>query len=110
MAQAVEPKKQGQPLQIISFDKDSKLTFDKAKLESILNSDDEIKDLSVVILAVVGAFREGKSFLLSWMIRYLESDNFHVSLDEKLIYFCPYLIYLYIVWKIWLSNFFLLKS
>jgi len=63
----------GEPIQIISFDETKKLKLNKEKLERVLNQD-HIKKLPIVIISVVGAYRTGKSFLLSWLIRYLNSN------------------------------------
>ena len=63
----------GEPIQIISFDETKKLKLNKEKLERDLNQD-HIKKLPIVIISVVGAYRTGKSFLLSWLIRYLNSN------------------------------------
>lgn len=58
--------------QIVSFE-GKKLKFNKKELENILNQD-HVKGLPIVILSVVGAYRTGKSFLLSWLVRYFKAD------------------------------------
>jgi len=47
----------------------SAFNFHKEKFHSILNKIDQNTKVSVI--SVVGAFRTGKSFLLSWFLRYL---------------------------------------
>jgi len=42
------------------------------ELEKILLADD-VKDTAVAIISVAGAYRQGKSFLLNFILRYLES-------------------------------------
>jgi len=42
------------------------------ELTKILLADD-VKDTAVAIVSVAGAFRQGKSFLLNFILRYLES-------------------------------------
>jgi len=64
----------GQPIQIISFDDSRKLKLNKLELEKILDQKD-LKGLPISVLSVVGAFRTGKSFLLSWLIRYLKANS-----------------------------------
>ncbi|KAF8773035.1 Atlastin like protein [Argiope bruennichi] len=46
--------------------------------EDVLNSvlmKNDIKDKKIVVVSVAGAFRKGKSFLLNFMLRYLESQG-----------------------------------
>jgi atlastin len=64
-------------LQIVSIETSSEdkhaFAFHKTKLQSIL-----IKippHYKVAVVSVVGAFRTGKSFLLSWFLRYLDSRS-----------------------------------
>ena len=42
------------------------------ELEKVLLADD-VKDTAVAIISVAGAYRQGKSFLLNFILRYLES-------------------------------------
>ncbi len=62
------------PVQIIEFEDNAKVKFNKEVLEEILNQEN-VKDLPIVILSIVGAYRKGKSFLLSWVIRYLLANH-----------------------------------
>lgn len=63
----------GEAKQIVFFDERKKIKLNKKELENILNQKD-VKDLPIVILSVIGAYRTGKSFLLSWLVRYFKSD------------------------------------
>jgi len=63
------------PVQIVKIDDESEehnFILDENALNDILNKDN-IKDKPVCIISVAGAFRKGKSFLLNFMLRYLEN-------------------------------------
>ncbi|XP_072407357.1 atlastin-2-like [Chiloscyllium punctatum] len=63
-------------LQIIRFEKnDHSFQLDTKALESILLGE-AVQDLNVVLLAVAGAFRKGKSFLLDFMLRFMYKQKF----------------------------------
>lgn len=61
----------GNPVQIITL-QDHKFELQIDKIKSILEVDD-LKDRYVVIVSIVGALREGKSFLLNFFLRYLNA-------------------------------------
>lgn len=48
--------------------------LDRDALEAIL-SEDEVRDRFVVVVSIAGAFRKGKSFLLDFLLRYLDSAD-----------------------------------
>uniref|UniRef100_A0A671TFI9 Atlastin-2-like n=1 Tax=Sinocyclocheilus anshuiensis TaxID=1608454 RepID=A0A671TFI9_9TELE len=63
------------PIQIvITNEDDHKFELDAAALEKILMQE-HVKDLSVVVVSVAGAFRKGKSFLLDFMLRYMHNQS-----------------------------------
>jgi len=65
------------PVQIVKIDDESEthnFILDEDALNEILNKD-EIKDKPICIISVAGAFRKGKSFLLNFMLRYLEAGG-----------------------------------
>jgi len=65
------------PVEIVKIDDESddhNFILCEEELKRILNRD-EIKDKPICILSVAGAFRKGKSFLLNFMLRYLESQG-----------------------------------
>lgn len=57
--------------QIVVAKPDHTFDLDEEALSEILLSD-EVRDREVVVLSVAGAFRKGKSFLLDFIIRYLD--------------------------------------
>ena len=61
----------GHSVAILVPDERGRLTLDEAALRSVLMQDD-VRNLPVAVLAVAGAFRKGKSFLLSLLLRFLE--------------------------------------
>lgn len=68
------------PFQIVSIgsEQDSfAFSFDKEKLQLILEK--VPSEMKVAVVSVVGAFRTGKSFLLSWFLRYLE----HITTKQE---------------------------
>lgn len=76
----VEVSKGPEPLQIVSIGTEEDkyaFTFNKDELNSIMSKIPP--GWKVCVVSVVGAFRTGKSFLLSWFLRYLdhlkESDD-----------------------------------
>jgi len=64
----------GHAVQIITVEDEHVFKLDEDALEEIL-LDDRIRDKHVVVVSVAGAFRKGKSFLLDFFIRFLETEN-----------------------------------
>eukprot|EP00116_Pleurobrachia_bachei_P008563 sb/3468825/ len=62
------------PVQIIRDNGDHSFTLCENDLAAILMSP-QLKDTPVVVVSVAGAFRKGKSFLLSFILRYLMNDG-----------------------------------
>jgi atlastin len=65
--------KSGKPVQIVQVNEDRSLALNESALKKILLND-KVKDKSVVVISVAGAFRKGKSFLLNFFLCYLESQ------------------------------------
>lgn len=63
------------PIQVVLAKPDHTFELDKEALRQILLSDD-VRDRKVMVLSVAGAFRKGKSFLLDYLLRFL---NYGVS-------------------------------
>ncbi|XP_015837433.2 atlastin isoform X1 [Tribolium castaneum] len=57
-------------LQIVSANSDCTITVDEEALRCILTKN-EIKDRYLSIISIAGVFRQGKSFLLNFLLRYL---------------------------------------
>jgi len=71
------PSGEDRPVQIVKIDDESEthnFILDEDALNEILNRD-EIRDKPICIISVAGAFRKGKSFLLNFMLRYLEAGG-----------------------------------
>ena len=62
----------GKPVQIVLAHPDHSFELDEEALAEILYQE-EIKDRSVVVVSVAGAFRKGKSFLLDFFLRYMNN-------------------------------------
>ncbi|KAI4496638.1 hypothetical protein M0804_000448 [Polistes exclamans] len=60
----------GYPVQVVLAQPDHTFELDEEALSKILLHDN-IKDRSVVVVSVAGAFRKGKSFLLDFFLRYM---------------------------------------
>ncbi|XP_045453223.1 atlastin-like [Melitaea cinxia] len=60
----------GRGIQVLIPSADHTFKLNVQALEKLLLSD-EVKDLPAVVISVAGAFRKGKSFLLSFILRYL---------------------------------------
>ena len=61
------------PLQIINLDGESHtINLNVELLEKILLSA-EVKNRKVMVVTVAGAFRQGKSFILNFFLRYLKA-------------------------------------
>lgn len=62
------------PIQIVdaSGDEDHSFVLNDEALSEILMRND-VRDRSIVIISVAGAFRKGKSFVLDFFLRYLYS-------------------------------------
>lgn len=58
------------PIQIVETGEAHTFILNEEKLTEILLQPD-IKDRSVCVLSVAGAFRKGKSFLLDFFLRYM---------------------------------------
>ncbi|TGZ67685.1 hypothetical protein CRM22_004645 [Opisthorchis felineus] len=79
----------GHAVQVVKVDEDNgttTFTLDEPALSSILLHP-SVRDKLVVIISVAGAFRQGKSFLLDFFLRYMSSkdhDNWIGSSDTPL--------------------------
>lgn len=81
------PDARPRPVQLIVSEDDShSFTLDAEALASVLLRDD-VANKRVVVVSIAGAFRKGKSFMLDFMLRYLErggEDQWLANVDEPL--------------------------
>ncbi|XP_049274102.1 atlastin-1 [Rhipicephalus sanguineus] len=64
----------GEPLQILLVDDGHTIVFDERALERTLLAD-HVKDRPVVVVPIAGAYRQGKSFLLNFLLSYLRYNG-----------------------------------
>lgn len=78
---------EGVPVNIVKTKSDGKLVLSEEELRKIVCSDG-VKDLEVVVVAIAGAYRTGKSFLMNLLAGYLqlyqegEVPVNHVTLEQ----------------------------
>ncbi|XP_013135806.1 PREDICTED: atlastin-like [Papilio polytes] len=82
MAKPSEKVLDGRGLQIVSPKPDHTFELDERSLAELLDSPD-VRNRSVVLVAVAGAFRKGKSFLLDFFLRYLHHTYVLNSKDDN---------------------------
>lgn len=58
-------------IQIVNAKPDHTFELDEEALNAILCSE-EVRNKKVAVLSIAGAFRKGKSFLLDFLLRYME--------------------------------------
>lgn len=84
------------PIQIVlANNNDHSFTLDEEALGQILMQD-EIKDRYVCVVSVAGAFRKGKSFLLDFFLRYMNSK---VNRNHKIFCFLVLILFFQYVLK-----------
>ena len=62
---------EGVPVNIVKTKSDGKLVLSEEELRKIVCSDG-VKDLEVAVVAIAGAYRTGKSFLMNLLAGYLQ--------------------------------------
>lgn len=63
----------GKPINVLKFNKEKKLLFDKTELDEIFLQP-EIKARKIVVVSIIGAFRKGKSFFLDYCLRFMYAN------------------------------------
>ncbi|XP_075727558.1 atlastin-3 isoform X3 [Rhipicephalus microplus] len=71
----------GEPVQILRIEGGETIVFDERALESILLAD-HVKDRSVVVISIAGAYRQGKSFLLNFLLTHLRHNGRSKWIEE----------------------------
>ncbi|KAH8030693.1 hypothetical protein HPB51_011480 [Rhipicephalus microplus] len=72
----------GEPVQIIRVKVDHSIEFNEPELKRILLAD-HVKDRPVVVISIAGEYRQGKSFLLSFFLRYLQNNCRSNWMDDE---------------------------
>lgn len=85
----------GVPLQIKDGKIIHELELNNENLEKIMLHP-EVKDRPIVIVSIAGAFRKGKSFLLGFILKYLETQP-HVCINTMLNVSCTSEMFMYIL-------------
>jgi hypothetical protein len=62
----------GHPVQLLTIDENEKFVFNKEGIEELLLNGN-IEDHTAVVVSIAGDFRTGKSFLLDFFLRFLDS-------------------------------------
>lgn len=62
------------PVPIVFVNESHQFELDEAAITSILMQND-VANVPVAVISVAGAFRKGKSFLLNFLLRFLEADE-----------------------------------
>lgn len=68
-----EPLPKPHPIQIVKVEEDHSFELDMEALKEILLSE-EVRNQKVMVVSVAGAFRKGKSFLLDYLLRFLNNE------------------------------------
>ncbi|KAL1421954.1 hypothetical protein MTO96_003946 [Rhipicephalus appendiculatus] len=71
----------GEPVQILRVEDGQNIVFDERALEDILLAD-HVKDHPVVVVSIAGAYRQGKSFLLNFLLTYLRHNGRSTWIEE----------------------------
>ncbi|XP_077494282.1 atlastin-1-like [Amblyomma americanum] len=71
----------GKAVQILRLNDDRSFELNENELEDILTND-RVKDKPVVVVSVAGACRQGKSFLLAFLLRFLKNGGKENWLDD----------------------------
>lgn len=74
----------GKAVQILHINDDHSFELNESRLEAILLNE-RIKDKPVAVVSVAGAYRQGKSFLLSFFLRYLRNNCQSTWLEDPSI-------------------------
>ncbi|XP_077493436.1 atlastin-1-like isoform X2 [Amblyomma americanum] len=74
----------GKAVQILQLNDDHSFSLNESQLEAIL-LDDRVKDKPVAVVSVAGTYRQGKSFLLAFFLRFFQNKCQSEWLDNPRI-------------------------
>uniref|UniRef100_A0A224YK08 Atlastin 2 n=1 Tax=Rhipicephalus zambeziensis TaxID=60191 RepID=A0A224YK08_9ACAR len=72
----------GKQVEIVSIGQDHTVQLNREELERILLAPN-VKDKPVAVVSIMGTFRQGKSFLMNFLLRYLRSHDKSNWMGEK---------------------------
>lgn len=85
-----DQQKPNKSINILTFGGQNQLTFNDSGLSKILLHQ-EIRDRNVVVIAISGAFRKGKSFLLDYLLRYMYKNVSSLfGLSKQIRLYCQF--------------------
>uniref|UniRef100_A0A6M2CIZ2 Putative guanylate-binding protein n=1 Tax=Rhipicephalus microplus TaxID=6941 RepID=A0A6M2CIZ2_RHIMP len=76
------PTMGGEPVQILRVEDGKSIVFNERVLKEVLLAA-RVKDRPVVVVSIAGAYRQGKSFLLNFLLTYLRNNGQPSWIEDK---------------------------
>ncbi|XP_075727552.1 atlastin-1-like isoform X5 [Rhipicephalus microplus] len=76
------PTMGGEPVQILRVEDGKSIVFNERVLKEVLLAA-RVKDRPVVVVSIAGAYRQGKSFLLNFLLTYLRNNGRPSWIEDK---------------------------